>query len=225
MKAKWIGCHPHNYEKGGNKPDRIVLHHIVGPLAAADAVFNSPYGNGTPQNPNPASATYGVGPSAIHQYVRETDIAYAQGYEANRYAISIEHAGPPYDRRTYVNSAQLIADICRRHKWSVDYALRKPRHRDYAQTACPGKLDVDRIKKLAKELLKGEVMIKSKAELRALFKKYHVDKIEESDYKWVGQPVEDFLKAAATTLKKRLAGCSESANSGKIKRILAIIKE
>lgn len=157
--AKWIGAHPNNFEKGGNKPNRIILHHIVGPQSAADGVFKSPYGNGTALKPNPASATYSVGPE-IHQYVKETDIAYAQGYTANRIAISIEHAGPPYSDKTYANSAKLCADICKRYGWSVEYAFRKPRHRDYVNTVCPGDLDVKRIKKetsarMEDELYKG----------------------------------------------------------------------
>lgn len=71
-------------------------------------------------------------------------------------------------------------------------------------------------------------MIKDRAALRALYKKYHTDTPDDADYKkWVGKKEEDWLKAACTTMKKRYLGCKDSGS--KLKewrdRILAIIKK
>jgi hypothetical protein len=44
----------------------------------------------------------------------------------------------------------------------VDYALRKPRHRDYSSTQCPGTLDVARIIKRAKEIMTPEYEVNNK---------------------------------------------------------------
>lgn len=154
LNIKWIGAHPNNYLKGrsGRKVDRIVLHWIVGTLESADSTFNNPT--------RYASSTYGVGGKDIHQYVKEYNAPYTNGvWDINMRSITIEHEGSPsmpISAATYESSAQLIADICKRYGWTVDYALRKPRHRDYSATQCPGTLDVARIKKRVKQIMTPE---------------------------------------------------------------------
>lgn len=115
VNATWIGTP--NYEPGrrGQKVDHITLHIMAGFLAGTDATF---------QDPNRrSSATYGIGSNgAIHQYVRETDTPWSDGdWLANATGISIEHEGGlPQARCTRAcmdASAELCADIARRHGW------------------------------------------------------------------------------------------------------------
>ncbi|HEY7061717.1 MAG TPA: N-acetylmuramoyl-L-alanine amidase [Chloroflexota bacterium] len=88
----WVGCHPNNYTVGryGYQPLAIVLHTMDGSLAGCDSWFNNPQAV--------VSAHYGVGLGGeIHQYVKLTDMAYANGsLEAgNRWPFS-QSVNPNY---------------------------------------------------------------------------------------------------------------------------------
>lgn len=158
LSIKWIGANANNYQVGraGKTVKYVVCHWIVGTLESADATF---------QNPTRiASATYGIGGNDIHQYVKETDTAYANGnLLSNRESCSIEHEGgwllpdgvtrfKPTDQ-THETSAQLVADICKRYNIPIDrqHILKHSEVSD-KPTSCPGLLDIDRIVKRAKEL-------------------------------------------------------------------------
>lgn len=136
-----------NFDKGRqNTPvDRIVMHWIVGDLAAADATFS--------KSSSKVSAHYAVGTNEIHQYVKEEDTAWHAGvYAMNLRSIGIEHRGGPdlpIDEGTYKNSADLLKDICKRHGITLDRE-HVILHREVKSTACPGNLDVDRIIEIAK---------------------------------------------------------------------------
>lgn len=142
MTIKWIGAHANNFEKGrqGYTVKKIVIHWIVGKLAAADATF---------QDPNRiASAHYGIGNTVVHQYVKEEDTAYHAGnLTVNRQSIGIEHEGGPdlpISEETYKTSAELVADICRRYAIPVD-RTHIIRHGEVKATQCPGTYDMDRL--------------------------------------------------------------------------------
>ncbi|MDP9469042.1 MAG: N-acetylmuramoyl-L-alanine amidase [Chloroflexota bacterium] len=146
----WIGTHANNFLVGrqGATPSAIVVHWIVGRLAAADATF---------QDPNRrASAHYGVDGHEIHQYVCENDTAYTnRNWWWNTHSITIEHAGGPtipITDATYQSSAWLIRDICTRWKIPLDREHIRI-HREVADVAtqCPGTLDVDRLIALARQ--------------------------------------------------------------------------
>lgn len=144
----------------------IVIHTIVGTIAGADREFNRPLGD---PNLRSVSANYGVGlDGKIYQWVQERFTAYANGnYVVNQRAISIEHednwSGPPKPepQRTdalYKSSAALVADICK--FWEI------PCNRDFIKkhsevslqaTACPDKLDIDRIIREANQILNQTV--------------------------------------------------------------------
>ena len=142
MTIKWLGANSNNFQVGrsGNKIDKVVLHWIVGKLAAADSTF---------QNPERiASAHYGIGHTEVHQYVREEDTAYHAGnLTVNRQSIGIEHEGGPdlpISEDTHKTSIELVTDICRRYNIPADrqHILK---HSEIKATQCPGTLDIDRI--------------------------------------------------------------------------------
>ncbi len=119
-----------------------------GTLTGTDAWFHSA--------DSQQSAHYGVAQSGqIVQWVDEKDAAWHAGdWETNRHSIGIEHEDGGQDVYTeaqYGASARLVADICRRYAWDPQTAVRA--HREIVATACPGKLDVDRIKREAAALL------------------------------------------------------------------------
>lgn len=162
MNIKWIGAHSNNYEAGrkGQKITKVVLHWIVGKLSAADATFQDPT--------RVASAHYGIGPSEIHQYVKEEDTAYHAGnLTVNRQSIGIEHQGGPdipITEDTYKQSIELVADICKRYGIPADreHILK---HKEIKATQCPGTLDVDRIvNDVAKILINDQVDWQTKYE-------------------------------------------------------------
>jgi N-acetylmuramoyl-L-alanine amidase CwlA len=135
-----------NYTQGrqGKKPDRIVVHWIVGKLSAADAVFKNPASE--------VSAHYGIGNNVIHQYVVEQDTAWHAGnWDMNLRSIGIEHEGGPnlpISEETYQTSANLIREISQRHNIPIDKNHIIP-HRDIKPTQCPGTLDLDKLISLA----------------------------------------------------------------------------
>lgn len=115
VNATWIGTPNYTPGRGGQKIDHITLHIMAGFLAGTDSTF---------QDPNrKTSATYGIGGNgAIHQYVRETDTPWSDGdWLSNATGISIEHEGglpqAQCTRACMDASAELCADIARRHGW------------------------------------------------------------------------------------------------------------
>ena len=137
--AVWKGSPNFNTGRSGIGVDRIVFHYIVGTLAAADATFADASAQ--------ASAHYGIGEGAVHQYVNETDTSWHAGDLAmNRRSIGIEHSAdqsrPPEDS-TYAASAELCARICR--DYGLDPNTQIIGHSDVVATACPGTVDLQRI--------------------------------------------------------------------------------
>jgi len=137
MTITWIGSP--NYDDKRKPIDRIVIHWMVGTMAAADAQFQKPGGT---------SAHYGVEGKTIHQYVTEGNVAYHAGnYAMNQRSIGIEHSAAP-DRpatdETYATSAALIADIAKRRGIPLD-RQHVIRHSEVVPTQCCGTVDVDRL--------------------------------------------------------------------------------
>lgn len=145
MTATWKGSPNYTGGRSGKKIDRIVVHWIVGRLAAADSVFSKVGGT---------SAHYAVGGTKIHQYVREEDTAYHAGnWEMNQRSIGIEHEGGPdiaITTETYETSAKLIAEIAKRYNIPLDRSHIIKHSEVPRATQCPGTLDVDRLIRLAK---------------------------------------------------------------------------
>lgn len=79
---KWVGSPNFSQGRDGHRPVAIVNHIMEGTLAACDSWFNS--------RESQVSAHFGVGKNGeLHQYVRTTDTAWANG-RANRPDFSVE---------------------------------------------------------------------------------------------------------------------------------------
>lgn len=131
-----------NYTGGreGTAVDRIVIHYIVGTLAAADATFADPASG--------VSAHYGIGEGALHQYVSEMNTAWHAGnWSMNLRSIGIEHsadADRAPDAFTYDTSIELCARICA--DYGLDPQTQIIPHGSVVPTACPGTVSLQRIR-------------------------------------------------------------------------------
>ena len=150
----WKGS-PNFYTQNGVKKLFITDHWMVGTLASTDRVFSS--------TARKASATYGVGEAAIHQYVNEKDYPFSDGNTyANQHTISIEHEGGwmQADGTRKVPSAavcelsvQLHADIARRHGLGrLIIGVNVFPHGYWVPTMCPGTLGIQWIIDRANEI-------------------------------------------------------------------------
>lgn len=108
--------------RGGQKPEIIVIHVMAGTLVGTDAWFANPASD--------VSSHYGIGKNGeIHQYVKESDTAWANGRvkyptstivkekggNPNVYSISIENEGYDLSKAPKVHLETLkglIANIC-----------------------------------------------------------------------------------------------------------------
>ena len=188
-----------NYQKGrgGKKIEFVVLHWIVGNLAAADASFQNPQ--------RIASATYGIGHTEIHQYVKEEDTPYTNSnFDSNQRSVTIEHEGgqllsngtrqtPSED--THKTSIQLVADICKRNNIPCDRAHVK-KHSEISATQCPGSLNIDRIVTEAAKIVNAPVTpptppsddlyrVTHKGTQLGAFAKNPIDRIDELEKRMV----------------------------------------
>lgn len=138
--AVWRTSPNYSAGRGGRAVDRIVIHYIVGTLAAADATFADP-GSGV-------SAHYGIGEGAVHQYVSETNTAWHAGdFAMNQRSIGIEHSADavrPPSQSTYNDSIELCARLCR--TYGLNPLTQIIPHSSVVATACPGTVDLQRIR-------------------------------------------------------------------------------
>lgn len=162
---KWIGSPNYNNSASGlgAKTKTHIDMHWFGTnatLAGTDAEFQNPgtikNGRGTGK-----SSQYGIGADGtVHQYVLEKDYAHTNGtYEGNATGITIEHeAGPnkPATAATIQKSAELLADIAKRHGWEkLEWLVNVFPHKYFVATECPGTLETDAIIKAANVILAG----------------------------------------------------------------------
>lgn len=152
-RATWLGSPNFTPDRDGHdmtQPSWVVLHTMVGTEAAADARFQQPS--------EQASATYGVRlDGTVVQWVDERDAAWANGATGrggkgdNLDSISIEHEdngdfNGPRTPELYAASAALVREVCTRYAIPIDRAhVIGHRECDFAQTACPDGLDLNRI--------------------------------------------------------------------------------
>lgn len=157
-----------NFDVGrnGNSPKYVVIHTNGNPTpTTGDSLslyswFNNPSSQ--------VSAHYQVMLNGdVEQYVDESNTAWHSGVEqVNFESIGIEHQdnGYPNDSvRTdalYNSSIQLIADIYKRYNWDItDQGLIKPHNEIAPSHACPGGLDINRIRSGVISLLSTPVKI------------------------------------------------------------------
>ena len=146
--------------RNGIKIDRIVIHHNA--TTNKDVAMNT-WVQGAPAN---TSAHYEVTPDEIIGCVGEQYAAWHCGGSGgsdkpkmanpNQRSIGIENVnstGAPnwsVAHATVVNTAKLVADICKRYNIPIDRS-HVLAHREVTATACPGGLNVDEVVKLAKQ--------------------------------------------------------------------------
>ncbi len=143
--------HNDRYDVSRSPIDRVVIHTMVGSEVGTSALFAS-----KPQQGKETSAHYGVTlDGKIIGYLEEYYTAYHCGnYSYNQRSVGIEHEDKwdgkvPEPIRTdilYKTSAQLVADICKFYSIPIDRKhILKHKEVPGSATACPDKLDIDRI--------------------------------------------------------------------------------
>lgn len=166
MESTWSGS-PNFMPGRSGTINHITLHVMGGFLAGTDSTFKNPQ--------NQVSATYGIGSDGtIHQYVKESDTAWADGNaRSNATGISIEHEGG-YPTAQFTDecaeaSAQLCADIAKRYGFGrLVHDGTKGNvwlHREIpgsTHTSCPdlavNGIDVDKIINRANQILGDSTM-------------------------------------------------------------------
>ncbi len=134
----------------------IVLHTMVGSMQSTRNLFAS-----SPPEGKETSAHYGISyDGKIDAYLEEMYTAYHCGnYSYNQQSIGIEHEDKgkhlePRPDALYSTSAKLVADICKFYSIPCDKDhILIHRQVPGSSTACPSKLDTDRIIREANALL------------------------------------------------------------------------
>jgi hypothetical protein len=194
MSITWIGSP--NYTKGrdGNKVSGIVIHWMVGTLAATDQVFKD-----TARN---TSAHYGIEDSTVHQYVSEADTAYQAGlWGKNLTTIGIEHSAQPgrdASEATYQTSARLIAEICNRYSLPINANTVVP-HRSIVATQCPGTVDLSMLIQMAQAISQGGNMASSslvdETTIKLVYNGFLLRDATADEVKiWAGKTEEAFMR-------------------------------
>lgn len=155
-----------NSGRGGNKIERIFVHHMAGNLTVRQCgnVFDN----------RQASAHYGVNGTAIGQYVDEKDTAWHCGnFKMNQKSIGIELANDGGSKtnwhvsdQTIKTAIKLIADICKRNgikvlNYTGDMNGNLCMHRWVCSTSCPGPYLAKKFTYIATEVNK---LLNAKAE-------------------------------------------------------------
>lgn len=163
--ATWVGSPNYNYRPAKPKT-HITDHWMTGTLASCDSTFQNPGTIVSGRGTNPSSV-YGVGPDAIHQYVKESDYVHSDGNtDSNATTISIEHEGGwPLPDGTRAAPSKLVldrsvalhVDIARRHGWKrLEWMVNVFPHKHFTATECPGSLDTAYIIAEANKILAGD---------------------------------------------------------------------
>lgn len=154
--SKWVK----NFKQGrdGRRPEMIVIHIADGYRESVLSEFTN----------NEKSSTYLVNrDGTVWQFVEEKDTAFGNGIvyrptswevmkragiNPNLYTISIEHEGLASEDLTdvqYRASAELIADIAKRHQISLDRNFVIGHREIRRDKECPGKINIDKLLRLA----------------------------------------------------------------------------
>jgi len=147
MNVTFIGSPNYTKGRGGQRVTGVIIHWMAGNLASTDAVFQN-----TSRN---TSAHYGIENTTVHQYVRDEDTAYQAGnWTVNTQTIGIEHSAQPgrdASQATLETSAQLIADLSKKHGFAINSSTVHP-HNAIKATQCPGTISVQWLINRANEL-------------------------------------------------------------------------
>lgn len=137
--VKWIGARHYSTGRRGNDWLALVIH--ISECTTLSQIDNTFLGT------REASAHYGVGADAVHQYVDLNDTAWAVGnWEWNLRTVSIEHVGTtrnPPSRAVLDRSAELMAALARQKGWTdLTMGVNVGIHKWYCATSCPAGTDV-----------------------------------------------------------------------------------
>jgi N-acetylmuramoyl-L-alanine amidase len=174
-----------NFKQGRNgyKPEIIVIHIMQGTLESTDAWFANPASQ--------VSSHYGVGLNGeVHQYVKEEDQAWTQGYHdgatfklhkpnvnPNVYCVSIEHEGQDLAKGTEDQlkaTTELIRAIATR--WNIpldrDHIIGHYEVDPIRKPCCPSpdRTVMDKLVARLKPQTPKDIIIKRVEELLALAK-------------------------------------------------------
>lgn len=154
----WAGAK--HWSSGRQGEDWIALVIHISECSTLSQIDNTFWGT------REASAHYGVGNSAIHQYVSLSDTAWAVGnWSWNKRTVSIEHVGTtsnPPSRATLDRSAQLMAALARMKQWpELVLGTNAGIHKWYSATTCPASLDVKYLISKANEYMGNGFTYKS----------------------------------------------------------------
>jgi hypothetical protein len=145
-------------------------------------------------------------------WVPESSTAWHAGnFTVNQQSVGIEHEDLGQDDFTetlYQTSAQLIADICKRHNLPIDASTIIP-HRSVIATACPGALDLAKLISLAQQA-QGDTNVDYKAEYELLKRErdtvtYPRIELLQNERDTVLYPTIEKQKVEIADLKKQLA--------------------
>lgn len=149
VRFQYLEAHSSNFTRGNWRKDHIVLHWWNEPRMKPqfDGVvswFRNPTAN--------VSIQYMVEANRITQMIPESAMAWHSGNNnSNRHGIGIE-VNPRLNAGDYETTAVLVAEIERR----LGRRMPLRRHRDVnSSTACPGHMDVARIRRRADQIKSG----------------------------------------------------------------------
>lgn len=147
---KWIGARYFSMGREGRDWDYMVIH--ISECTTLSQIDNTFLGT------RQASAHFGVGAGAIHQYVDLSNTAWAVGnWFCNTRSVSIEHVGTtgnPPSRAVLNTSAELMATLAKQKGWNeLVLGVNVGIHKWYSATSCPASLDVRYLVSKANEYL------------------------------------------------------------------------
>ena len=180
---------PNKSDSSFRKPiDRIVIHWFgIGTLDSATARFTSPTGG--------ASAHYAISDKTVVQYVTEDEVAWHAGnWEMNCRSIGIEHDATTTknaSEETYKTSAQLVAEISKRHSIPLD-RQHVIKHSEVSPTQCCGTLDINKIITMAKAIVGADPCSERVEELEI-----ELDEMRDSRNRHKAESAEKSIKITA----------------------------
>lgn len=139
-----------NFTQGrqGQKIQGVIIHWAVGTIESANTTFQNRSRN--------TSAHYGVQDDTVFQWVDDGSTAYHAGnWTVNTQTIGIEHSAQPgrdASQATLETSAQLIADLSKKHGFAINSSTVRP-HNAIKATQCPGTINVQWLINKANELV------------------------------------------------------------------------
>lgn len=151
--AEWVGSPNFNYRAPVTPKTHFTEHWMAGTLAGTDAHFQIAGEVTKARLGTEESATFGVGQTEVHQYVKLEHYHHADGKaESNAAGVAVEHEGGPNAPITdavYALSAKVHAEVMQHPLWGggrrLVVGVNMHPHHKWVATTCPGTLDLERL--------------------------------------------------------------------------------